>query len=223
MRKAGLKKAATVIAVALVMIMAVSPAYAASNVDADSTILCTCSREYDSNGSRIIRYLMERLSIFSQKRIEDTDDSHTEVEPDETDTILSNPSEEDTQENEYISKVLALVNSARRENGLSELRLDKNLCEAAAIRAKEQNESFGHTRPDGSSYYSVLEQSSYRITGENVAIGQTSPEQVFNDWMNSPGHRGNILSSNYASIGIGVAKCTVSGYTGFCWSQLFAG
>ena len=71
--------------------------------------------------------------------------------------------------------------------------------------------------------FTALENGARRLTGENVAIGQTSAKQVFEDWMNSPGHRGNILSASYTSIGIGVAKCTASGYTGFCWAQMFAG
>jgi len=86
---------------------------------------------------------------------------------------------------------------------------------AAQVRAKEIKTSFSHTRPDGRSCFTALDEAgaSYMGAGENIAIGQRTPEQVVNDWMNSEGHRKNILNSNFKYIGVGV--------DGTAWTQLF--
>ena len=73
---------------------------------------------------------------------------------------------------------------------------------SADIRAKELVSLFSHSRPDGSDYTTVLP-SGLNAWGENVAMGQTSPEKVMESWMNSSGHRANILSSDFTLIGVG--------------------
>lgn len=125
---------------------------------------------------------------------------------------------------EYVNEVLRLVNIERVNNGLSELILDSELCRAADIRADEVNTLFSHTRPDGSSCFTVLADLSisYNTCGENIAIGQRTPESVVTGWMNSPGHRANILNSKFNRIGIGVTHATDSRYSaGYSWVQLF--
>lgn len=119
-----------------------------------------------------------------------------------------------------VSEVFALVNSAREENGLSALSLSSELCAAAEIRAKEIVRSFSHTRPDGRSCFTVLKDSgiSYRAAGENIAYGQRTASAVMTAWMNSSGHRANILGRNFGRIGI--ACYTVNGVR--YWVQLFA-
>lgn len=122
----------------------------------------------------------------------------------------------------YISQVLDLVNKERKANGLSPVTATNNsLNSAAQKRASEQSVSFSHTRPDGRSWSSVLSDFnvSYRTAGENVAYGQSTPAEVMNAWMNSSGHRANILNSAYSEIGIGVYKKNGTYY----WSQLFIG
>ena len=92
---------------------------------------------------------------------------------------------------------------------------------AAKVRVKELTELFSHTRPDGTSCFTALEDAgaSYMAAGENIAAGQFSPELVMYSWMNSEGHRANILSSNYSQIGIGCYY-----YNGvYYWVQLFIG
>ena len=78
---------------------------------------------------------------------------------------------------------------------------------------------FSHTRPNGSSCFTVLGEYgvSYRSAGENIASGQTTPAEVVNAWMNSEGHRANILGESFTSLGVGVYK-NGSSYT---WVQLF--
>ncbi|MBQ8980068.1 MAG: hypothetical protein IJ077_00480 [Eubacterium sp.] len=117
----------------------------------------------------------------------------------------------------YASQVLKLVNEHRRNNGLSTLTMTEKLTDGAMIRAAETAVSFSHTRPNGEQCFTAFEWS--RAAGENIAYGQRSPEQVVNSWMNSSGHRANILSANFTTIGIG---CFEYGGT-YYWSQAFSG
>lgn len=121
---------------------------------------------------------------------------------------------------EYVNEVLRLVNKYRNENGLSSVKLDASLCKAAEIRAQEIKTSFSHTRPNGQSCFTVLGELgiSYGGAGENIAYGQSSPNEVMTAWMNSSGHRANILGSSFTKLGIGVYS---SGGTLY-WAQMFA-
>lgn len=105
----------------------------------------------------------------------------------------------------YVTQILKLVNEERAKAGLSALTLDMNITAAANVRAKEIRQSFSHTRPNGSSFSTALTEQgvTYRGSGENIAWGHKSPEQVMNGWMNSDGHRANILNKNYRNLGVG--------------------
>ena len=118
------------------------------------------------------------------------------------------------------SEVVRLTNSARSQNGYAALVEDGALSEAAAVRAREIARSFSHTRPSGASFSSALSESgvSYLRAGENIASGQKSAFEVVNAWMNSPGHRANILNSSYSRIGS--ASVNIDGT--LYWVQLFA-
>lgn len=102
----------------------------------------------------------------------------------------------------YENEVIELVNAARAENGVSPLKKDSGLMDTAHLRSEELVTLFSHTRPDGSDCFSAFP-SGFGYSGENIAKGQTSPEDVMNSWMNSSGHRANILNGNYDSIGVG--------------------
>lgn len=121
---------------------------------------------------------------------------------------------------EYASEVVRLVNQERAKNGLSALTVDAKVQAAAEVRAKEQATVFSHTRPNGTSCFTALQESGakYNVAGENIAMGQTTPEQVMKDWMNSQGHRENILKSNFSRIGVGIYK-DASGR--LYWAQMF--
>lgn len=129
-------------------------------------------------------------------------------------------SEESGGVQEAAKAVASLVNAARRDAGLSELELDADLCAAAQARAQEIAQSFSHTRPDGSSCFTILEEFgiSYRAAGENIAMGQRTPEEVMDGWMNSSGHRANILNGTFTSIGVGYY---VDGAGAAHWVQIF--
>lgn len=106
------------------------------------------------------------------------------------------------------AQVLALVNAQRARAGLGSLSLDPEASKAAGVRAREIQISFSHTRPDGRDFSTALSEAgaSFRASGENIAYGQRSAEQVMDVWMNSAGHRANILSPGYSRIGIGHVK-----------------
>lgn len=119
----------------------------------------------------------------------------------------------------FAEEVLRLVNIERSKAGLSPLTTNATLKAAADKRAQETKTSFSHTRPNGSKFSTVLKEYgiSYRTAGENIAYGQRSPQEVVNGWMNSPGHRANILNGSFGKIGIGVYQSGGVIY----WSQLF--
>lgn len=120
------------------------------------------------------------------------------------------------------SQVLALVNQQRAAYGLAPLTMDTKLNQAANKRAMEISQVFDHTRPNGTSCFTVLGEYniSYGFAGENIAAGFSTPESVVQTWMNSPGHRANILNSNYKKLGIGYYVLPGSAYT-YHWVQIF--
>lgn len=125
---------------------------------------------------------------------------------------------------EYVKEVVRLVNIERAKYGLSELALDQRLCEAAQVRAIECSkiDDVDHTRPDGRSCFTVLQEMniSYYYTGENLAAGYQSPAAVVKGWMDSEGHKENILDPNYTKVGIGYCSEPDTYYQYF-WSQFF--
>jgi uncharacterized protein YkwD len=123
---------------------------------------------------------------------------------------------------DFATEVVRLVNIERRNEGLSSLSIATTLAAAAKTRAYEIMDVFEHTRPDGSSCFTVFDdfRISYSYAGENIAAGQHSPQEVVTAWMNSPGHRKNILDSNFKHIGIGYVHDSSSPYKDY-WAQLF--
>lgn len=154
----------------------------------------------------------------------DGDGSNPNVPEDKPDTNkpetdIDKP-ETDNETLSYAEQILNLVNKERAKVGLHALKLDTQVSSAASVRAKEIQTSFSHTRPDGRKFSSVLTDNGIRFTaaGENIAWGQTSPEQVMEAWMNSDGHRANILNEKFTKLGVGHLKNT-SGRN--YWVQLF--
>lgn len=127
---------------------------------------------------------------------------------------------DDNTDLSYIKQVANLVNKERAKAGLSPLTVKKDIESAAKVRAIETQKSFSHTRPNGSKFTTALTESNvtFKGAGENIAWGQKTPEQVMDVWMNSEGHRANILNKNFTSIGVGYE--TTSSGTPY-WVQLF--
>lgn len=120
--------------------------------------------------------------------------------------------------------VLSLVNAERQKQGLSSLSLSDKLTAVANEKAHDmaENNYFSHTSPTYGSPFQMLQQYGirYKTAGENIAAGQRSAEEVMNSWMNSSGHRANILNSAYTEIGIGYYS---GGSYGTYWTELFTG
>lgn len=125
---------------------------------------------------------------------------------------------------DYQQKVLELVNQERAAAGLKPLTMNTKLSEVAAMKSQDMANLgyFDHTSPTYGSPFDMMKQFgiSYKAAGENIAKGQTSPEQVMDGWMNSPGHRANILNANFTQLGVGIAK-NANGQ--LIWTQMFIG
>lgn len=117
-------------------------------------------------------------------------------------------------------QVINLVNAERAKEGLPALEFDAKIADAAIVRAKETEISFSHTRPNGTSFSTALKEQgiSFRGAGENIAWGQRSPEEVMKAWMNSSGHRANIMNKNFTKIGVGYYQNSQGVKY---WTQLF--
>ena len=121
---------------------------------------------------------------------------------------------------EYVQSVLASVNQHRSSSGSAALTLSGRLTEMAMQRAAECAVSYSHTRPNGRSCFSVIkEMGGYETyaAAENIAAGYTSPDAVMTGWINSAGHRANILNSDFTQIGVGCFESNGKLY----WAQLF--
>lgn len=123
-----------------------------------------------------------------------------------------------TQENQ----VLTLVNKLRQSRGLQALKLNTTLRYVARLKSQDMaaRHYFSHTSPTYGSPFTMMQRYGLRFSaaGENIAMGQRTAQEVMNDWMNSPGHRANILSAAYTQIGVGCAKSS-SGV--LYWTQEF--
>ncbi|MBQ2183880.1 MAG: SH3 domain-containing protein [Lachnospiraceae bacterium] len=116
-------------------------------------------------------------------------------------------------------QIVALCNEYRAAEGLDPLLEDPELDELAKIRADEIIIYFEHERPDGSDCFTVMKDYKCTLCGENIAAGQGEPKDVVEAWMNSPGHRDNIMNKDFKKIGIGYCE---GGEYGAYWAQLFA-
>ena len=135
--------------------------------------------------------------------------------------IFSYPENSHTED--YRQEVLNLVNAQRAKYGLTALEMgDDNLTAAAQTRAEEIAVVNSHVRPDGSKCFTVLKD--YGVTdtptGENAAWGSVSPEDVVNAWMNSEGHRANILNPEARKMSVGYYYNSNSTW-GHQWIQIF--
>ena len=122
----------------------------------------------------------------------------------------------------YEQAVLDQVNQVRQGLGLSPLTLNTTLVNAAHTRSMEIVEQASHTRPDGRSCFTAWDDAgvSYISAGENIAAGQQTPEEVMEDWINSPGHYANIIDENFTELAVGCYYVPGSTY-GYYWVQCF--
>ena len=121
----------------------------------------------------------------------------------------------------YEKEVIRLINEIRVQNGLKELTYNWELSRVARYKSQDMkdNRYFSHTSPVYGSPFQMIRNFgiTYRSAGENIAKGQTSPQAVVNAWMNSSGHRANILNASFTQIGVGYVA------DGNYWTQMFIG
>lgn len=121
----------------------------------------------------------------------------------------------------YEQKVVDLTNQERAKNGLPALKIDSTLSKMAHEKSRDMsaNGYFSHTSPTYGSPFDMMKKYgiTYHYAGENIAMGQQTPEEVVKAWMNSQGHRENILNPNYNYIGVGYVS------QGNYWTQEFIG
>lgn len=124
----------------------------------------------------------------------------------------------------FESDMLKQVNAQRAKNGQSALTLNQSLCASARVRAAEiaKDGCFSHIRPDDSGCFTAISGVSYRTAGENIAMGTWGyfgVDKIMDRWMNSEGHRANILNGNFSEVGFGCVVVNGNGY----WVQIFIG
>lgn len=124
----------------------------------------------------------------------------------------------------FQKEVVRLVNVERTKRGLSELTFNSELSNVATIKSQDMinKNYFSHTSPTYGSPFDMMKQFniSYKSAGENIAMGQKTPAEVVTAWMNSQGHRENILSTKFTEIGVGVAQ---NSNGTLYWTQMFIG
>ncbi len=121
----------------------------------------------------------------------------------------------------YEQEVVDLVNQIRKNHGLNPLTVNWQLSRVARYKSQDMLDKkyFSHTSPTYGSPFDMIKafNISYRTAGENIAMGYTTPSAVVNGWMNSTGHRANILNANFTQIGVGYVA------NGHYWTQMFIG
>ena len=166
--------------------------------------------EYDS----VDGYINQKF--FMDK--ETYDEEVASNESGEENQIEENNTEEHV-ESTLASQIVAICNEFRVAEGLEPLTEDPELDALAQIRAEEIVVYFEHERPDGSDCFTVMKDYKCTLCGENIAAGQGNPKEVVDAWMDSEGHRANIMNKDFKRIGIGYSA---GGEFGAYWAQLFA-
>ena len=123
------------------------------------------------------------------------------------------------ENNTVAQEIVLLVNEERTNAGLAPIALDAELTKVAQLKSQDMQSKyyFSHTSPTYGSPFEMMKQFgiSYKSAGENIAMGQTTAKQVMDAWMNSEGHRANILDSKFTHIGVGYVE------KGHYWTQMF--
>lgn len=233
-----MKKTLSVISALLSLCLLVTPAFAAEPAD-DGPVIFSFEAFYvgeaDRSSTPAPAPSRQRETITAPKIEESSEPFTPEVpaapssEPEEElpswiSGYIHDPSGFDYPEIDakaFVDEIFRLANEERVKAGLPEMERREDVAPVAVIRAKELSELFSHTRPNGESYMSLMDEYGieYRWAGENGAkVPATSgPSKMMTGWMNSEGHRNNILSSKYTGMEISVYQV---GQMVYC-SQMF--
>lgn len=185
----------------------------------------TSTNTYIDKDNEIVNSNLEKEEVTDiEEKISDTDNKEykeiSKEDINEYDSITINNIQNENTYTDLINEVYEITNNYRSLVGVPSLTLDSSLVETASIRAKEISDSFSHTRPNGSSCFTVLSELgiSYGTAGENIAAGYSSSQSVMEGWRSSSGHYQNIISSKFKKIGIGVNIINNQYY----WVQIFS-
>lgn len=168
----------------------------------------------------------ENNETSTDTTIDSTETPESEVTTEETPSDPEQSTDETTEQvdsnlNAFERQVIELTNQERTAQGLEPLTTDESLSAVAREKSNDMytNGYFSHNSPTYGSPFDMMQQFgvSYRTAGENIAKGQRSPEEVVNAWMNSEGHRANILNPDFTHIGVGYVE------NGNHWTQMFLG
>lgn len=149
-----------------------------------------------------------------------------EAKPEASEEVTTEkPTDEQTETSSELSafeqEVVTLTNAERAKQGLAALEIDTELSKVARVKSQDMkdNNYFDHTSPTYGSPFDMMKKFgiSYTSAGENIAMGQQTPEEVVESWMNSQGHRENIMNSSFTHIGVGYVE------SGNYWTQQFIG
>ncbi|MFJ7745838.1 CAP domain-containing protein [Peribacillus sp. NPDC097295] len=149
-----------------------------------------------------------------------------EAQPEATEEVATDKTNDAQKETSselsaFEKEVVTLTNAERAKQGLSALEIDTELSKVARVKSQDMkdNNYFDHNSPTYGSPFDMMKQFgiSYTSAGENIAQGQQTPEEVVEAWMNSQGHRENIMNSSFTHIGVGYVE------SGNYWTQQFIG
>ncbi len=227
----------------LITVLSVVPAFADTNSNCDSIDLNNSnSNSYilkkGVSNSKVYDYLLDittRKQNFEIKKPSadatkpsvdnskyDQNSNQNTIKLDTTTPSKVENNNSNSSVSSYEKQVVELVNAERAKNGLSALTLDSSVSNVARTKSKDMatNNYFSHTSPTYGGAGSMLSQFGIKYTayGENIASGQKTPQEVVTAWMNSSGHRANILASDFTKIGVGYA--TNSSGKAY-WTQMF--
>lgn len=169
-----------------------------------------------------IRPLEKQKEVETKQPIEKPVEQPKPIQPVDNNTGKQNPTEEtNTNLSVFEQQVIDLTNQERAKHGLNALQVDSELSKVAREKSKDManNHYFSHNSPTYGSPFDMMKQFgiTYRTAGENIAMGQRTPQEVVQAWMNSEGHRANILNKNFTHIGVGYVA------DGNYWTQQFIG
>lgn len=181
---------------------------------------------FNSNKYKLIRpetiqQLANRLncSIVELKNANPKLNDYKPSEPVKKDEVINTPSKDALQG--YEKEVLDLTNKERAKAGLTPLKADdSNLNKAAHAKSVDMNTKnyFSHNSPTYGTPFEMMKTFgvNYKSAGENIAQGQKTPQEVVTAWMNSPGHRANIMNASFTHLGVGFVKDGK-----YYWTQMF--
>ena len=187
------------------------------NVESQSEKIIEEIKDEDNNSDIIYANIVNDTNIQIEKEIIDNNNIDIIEDTNNADTL----NYDGIYYQDMAREVLELVNQIRIDNDLNPLIWNDSLEQSAMMRAPEIINTFEHTRPDGSGWYTTIN-TTYRTAGENIAAGQRTSQQVVDEWMDSPGHRANILNPNYTEMGVSLYYDQNDPYE-YNWVQLFIG